>query len=56
MRVCTWVEQDDGSKAAQLGFIHLHVPHLAHKFCQNSAEVKRRKHLQTQIRVQDGRT
>lgn len=36
--VCTWIEQDDGSKAAQLCFVHLHVPHLAYKFCQNSAE------------------
>lgn len=38
--VCTWVEQDDGSKAAQLRFIHLHVPHLTHKLGQNPAEVK----------------
>lgn len=42
---CTWVEQDDGSKAAQLRFIHLHVPHLAYKFCQNSAERWRGEHI-----------
>lgn len=27
-REVTWIEQDDGSKAPQLCFIHLHVSHL----------------------------
>lgn len=37
-QLCTWVEEDDGSKAAQLSFIHLHVSHFAYKLCQNPAE------------------
>lgn len=36
--LCTWVEEDDGSKAAQLCLVHLHVSHLAYKLCQNPAE------------------
>lgn len=30
---CTWVKEDDGSKAAQLSLVHLHVSHLAYKLC-----------------------
>lgn len=36
--LCTWVEENDGSKAAQLCLVHLHVSHLAYKLCQNSEE------------------
>lgn len=32
----TWVKQDNGSKAAQLYFIHLHISHLIDKLSENS--------------------
>lgn len=38
----TWVEEDDGSQAAQLCFIHLHVPHLAHQLRQHPDAIKMR--------------
>lgn len=34
----TGVEEDDGSQAAQLCLVHLHVSHLRHEFCQYSAK------------------
>lgn len=32
----TWVKQDNGSKAAQLYFIHLHISHLIDELSENS--------------------
>lgn len=34
----TWVEEDDGTQAAQLRLVHLHVAHLGHKLRQHPAE------------------
>ncbi len=33
----TWVEEDDGSQAAELCLIHLHIFHFGHQLCQDSA-------------------
>lgn len=38
MMVVTWVEEDNGSEAAQLSLVHLHVFHLRHQLCQDSVE------------------
>lgn len=41
----TWVKQDNGSKAAQLYFIHLHISHLIDQLSENSEkECKVSKH------------
>lgn len=39
-REVTWIEQDDGSKAPQLCFIHLHVSHLWHQLCQDPEHIE----------------
>lgn len=51
---CTWVEKNDGSQAAQLSFVHLHVSHLAYELCQNPADrrgAKTREHFQVEMQV-----
>lgn len=35
---CTWIEENDCSKAAQLCLVHLHVSHFTNKLCQNPEE------------------
>jgi len=35
LRGVTWVEEYDGSEAAQLSLVHLHVPHLGHQLGQH---------------------
>lgn len=35
MMVVTWVEEDNGSEAAQLSLVHLHVFHLRHQLRQH---------------------
>ena len=27
-----WIEEHDGPQTAQLGLVHLHLPHLGHEF------------------------
>lgn len=41
--VVTWVEEDDGSEAAQLSLVHLHVFHLRHQLRQHSGDHNARK-------------
>lgn len=56
--ICTWVKENDGSQAAQLSFVHLHVSHLAYKLCQNPAkkrEAKKRENLWVHIPVEEGK-
>ena len=36
--VVTWVEEDDGSEAAQLSLVHLHVFHLRHQLRQHPGD------------------
>lgn len=53
-RKCTWVEENDGAQAAQLGFVHLHVSHLADELRQNPGErraARTRAHFQLEIPV-----
>lgn len=35
---CTGVEEDDGTQAAQLRLVHVHVPHLGHQLRQHPEE------------------
>lgn len=41
---CTRVEEDNGTQAAQLRLVHLHVPHLGHELCQHPAEEAGKHH------------
>lgn len=41
--IVTWVEKDDGSEAAQLSLIHLHVSHLWHQLCEHPENKKRQE-------------
>lgn len=35
--ILTWVEEDDGSQAAELCLIHVHIFHFGYQLCQDSA-------------------